>query len=140
MGVQVLGFDGNPYDQRSIFSMGDRFITQMLYLSVSGLYVTNGIPLDFTNGGGTPAAPNVVPPAAASGSVGPSMIIPGSNTRGNVTTAYQVAVGGTIGFLDGADPSSWLLVLYDSSGAQIANGTDLTGGFYDAVILAHWAR
>lgn len=59
MAISVLGFDGNPVDQRSIMP-ADRFLEVILLLSFSGSYSTGGDTLDLTNGGGTLAAPNIM--------------------------------------------------------------------------------
>jgi len=69
MSITVLGADGGPFDQNSIMAVGDRFIKQICRLVLSGNYVTGGDILDFTNGGGTPAAPTTVPPAQTRGIV-----------------------------------------------------------------------
>lgn len=67
MTITVLGMDGGPFDQNSESAAGDRFIRQYVLLKLSGNYVTGGDTLDLTNGGGTPAAPSIVPPAASRG-------------------------------------------------------------------------
>lgn len=55
--LTVNGFDGNPFDQRSIESMQGRFITCHYRVAVSGNYVAGGDTLDFTNGGVNSAVP-----------------------------------------------------------------------------------
>jgi hypothetical protein len=66
MTITVLGADGSPFDQNSI-ETSQRFIRALVRLVFSGNYVTGGDVLDLTNGGGTPAAPSVVPPAQSRG-------------------------------------------------------------------------
>jgi hypothetical protein len=69
MSIQVLGFDGNPFDQNSIEAAGGRFLKTLVRLALSGSYVTGGDTLDLTNAGGTVAAPNTVPNAQSRGLV-----------------------------------------------------------------------
>lgn len=61
MTITVLGMDGNPFDQQSIEASGARFLRCYNQFKLSGNYVTGGDTLDFTNGGGTLAAPVAVP-------------------------------------------------------------------------------
>jgi hypothetical protein len=67
MTVTVLGMDGNPFDQASIQAYGARFLAAYVKLVLSGNYATGGDLLDLTNGGGTPAAPTVIPQASSRG-------------------------------------------------------------------------
>ena len=64
MAITVLGQDGNPFDQGSIVAEADRYIRTFSIFKLSGNYTTGGDILDFTNGGGTLAAPVAVPPTA----------------------------------------------------------------------------
>jgi hypothetical protein len=66
MTITVLAADGSPFDQNSI-ETSQRFIRELVRLVFSGNYVTGGDTLDLTNGGGTPAAPTVVPAAQSRG-------------------------------------------------------------------------
>src|ERR1700676_4438347 len=88
MSVTILGADGNPFDQSSIMSFGDRFIRMLCRLVLSGNYVTGGDTLDFTNGGGTPAAPNAVPPAQVRGIVSIDI-----RPISKLTTSFAAAAG-----------------------------------------------
>lgn len=67
--ITVLGIDSNPFDQNSVESKGDRFMRSYVLLKLSLNYATGGDTLDLTNGGGTAAAPSVIPPAQARGLV-----------------------------------------------------------------------
>ncbi len=69
MAIQVLGVDGNPFDQNSIEGGPGRTVKTYVLFKFSGSYVTGGDTLDLSNGGGTPAAPNTIPTAQARGLV-----------------------------------------------------------------------
>jgi hypothetical protein len=59
--ITVLGLDGNPMDQQSIEASGARFLRCYNRFVLSGNYPTGGDTLDFTNGGGSLAAPVAIP-------------------------------------------------------------------------------
>jgi hypothetical protein len=61
MAITVLGMDGNPFDQNSVEAAGVRFLRAFCQFKLSGSYVTGGDTLDFTNGGGSLAAPVAIP-------------------------------------------------------------------------------
>jgi hypothetical protein len=88
MAITVLGADGGPFDQSSIMSVGDRFIRMLCRLVLSGNYVTGGDTLDFTNGGGSAAAPNAVPPAQVRGLVSVDV-----RPISKLTTSFAAAAG-----------------------------------------------
>ena len=67
MSVQVLGIDSNPFDQNSIEVPQGRFLRTYVVFKLSGNYVSGGDALDLTNGGGTLAAPSVIPQAQVRG-------------------------------------------------------------------------
>jgi len=138
MSVQVLGFDGNPFDQRSIRAMGDRFIETLVQLKLTGNYATGGDTLDFTNGGGTPAAPTTVPPAQGASAVGPirADVSDGPSVAGTV-----LANGGSYVLIPGTNPSNWKLKIFATAGAQYANGAYGADALTDTPILRlTWAR
>jgi hypothetical protein len=88
MTIKVVGLDGNPFDQNSVEARGDRFLREFVLLQLSGNYTTNGDTLDLTNGGGTSAFPNVLPPAASRGLADIDLIVRAT------TNASLLAVGG----------------------------------------------
>lgn len=59
MSVIVNGFDGNPFDQRSIEGLQGRFIVCHYLLALSGNQAAGGDTLDFTNGGVNSAVPQL---------------------------------------------------------------------------------
>src|SRR5271167_219526 len=132
MSVQVLGFDGNPFDQRSIRAMGDRFIETLVQLKLTGNYTTGGDTLDFTNGGGTPAAPTTVPPAQSNSNVGPArtVISDGPSPAGSVN-----ANGVDYVIIPGTNPTNWLLKIFATAGAQYANGSYGADALTDTVTI-----
>lgn len=83
MSIQVVGFDAGAFAQYHEEARGDRFIRQFLKLVFSGSYSTGGDTLDLTNAGGTPAAPNTVPPAVANGLVDVDVIERSTVSTGN---------------------------------------------------------
>lgn len=138
MSVKVNAFDNTPFDQRSIFSMGDRFITQLLRLVFSGTYITGGDTLDFTNVGGTPTYPNAVPPAASSAPVGPSSITVCDNDP-IAAPGASVAADYDYRFIAGATPDTWKVVIFTGAGVELENGIPY-GGDFDCLIVTHWSR
>lgn len=142
--LKVLGFDGNPYDQRSLQADADRFIRQVVRAVASGNYVAGGDILDLTNGGGTATAPNIVPPAQSTGLIS---IIPAPIATTN--TSLSAANGGynVIFPAGGAVP---LLQQYLSTiklKIYVGAGTEYVAGAYGADVLADiiqlelvWAR
>ncbi|MGH9735428.1 MAG: hypothetical protein ACRD8A_12670 [Candidatus Acidiferrales bacterium] len=59
MPITVNGFDGNPFDQRSIESLQGRFIVCHYLLGLLGNQAVGGDTLDFTNGGVNSAVPTL---------------------------------------------------------------------------------
>lgn len=124
--VTLLGFDGNPFDQRSVEG-GGRFMRCHLRLKLTGSYTTGGDTLDFSNGGGTPAAPSTVPPAAANNAaVGPDQV----NMMDGPTIAGTVSAnGGYYVIIKGTNPTNWKLKVFATAGSEYgagAYGTDAT--------------
>ena len=137
--VQVLGYDGNPFDQRSIQPGVGRFIRTLVMLKLTGNYTTNGDTLDFTNGGGTAAAPNTVPPDAdASPAIGPSRV---DISDGPVVAGGILANGGSYVVIRGTNPTNWKLKIFATAGGQYANGAYGVDALTDTPILSlDWAR
>ena len=138
MAVQVLGFDGNAFDQRSIRSIGDRFIETLVRLKLTGNYPLGGDTLDFTNGGGTPAAPTTVPPGQGASNLGPirADVSDGPSVAGTV-----LANGGSYVLIPGTGPTNWLLKIFATAGTQYATGAYGADALTDTVILRlTWAR
>jgi hypothetical protein len=135
MAVTVLGFDGGPFDQRSILASGDRFIRTLVRLKLTGNYTTGGDTLDFTNGGGTPAAPTTVPPAQQASSLGPirTVVSDGPSIAGTV-----MANGGEYVVIPGTNPTNWLLKIFATAGAQYANGAYGADALTDTPIVELW--
>jgi hypothetical protein len=69
MPVQVLGVDGNPFDENSIEVIPGRFLRTYVLLKLSGNYPAGGDIFDITNAGGTALAPNATPQAVSRGLV-----------------------------------------------------------------------
>ena len=137
MAVTVLGFDGAPFDQRSIQPGVGRFIRTLVRLKLTGNYTTGGDTLDFTNGGGTPAAPTTVPPDAGS-PIGPDRadVSDGPTVAGTV-----LANGGSYVLIVGTNPTNWKLKVFATAGAQYANGAYGADATTDTPILSlDWAR
>ncbi|MBU6231678.1 hypothetical protein KGP36_03335 [Patescibacteria group bacterium] len=137
LAVKVMGFDGNPLDQRS-FEAGDRFIKVRVQLQIqAGNYAANGIALDWSNGGGAPANPSSIPPAAQGLAQGPCAVtISGSGPAGGVN-----ANGGKYVAVPGTDPTNWLLKIFATAGTEYANGAlgnDALNDIINAEVL--WPR
>lgn len=139
MPVQVLGFDGNPFDQRSIQADGSRFITTRVRLKLTGNYTTGGDTLDFTNGGGTPAAPTTVPPAASnSQAVGPDVAVV---SDGPTVAGTVLANGGNYVVIKGTNPTNWKLKVFATAGNEYSNGAYNTDATTDTPELQlSWSR
>jgi len=142
--IQVLGFDGSPFSPEIHCSAkGDRFIRAFLLLKFSGNYVAGGDTLDLTNGGGTPAAPNTVPPAV---SKGPAQIyIEGRGPTGGFSGGggYGVVIPPAADApLTFADAAALKLKLWKTNGATEyaagAYGADITGDTFIAEVV--WPR
>lgn len=133
MAITVKGFDGNPFDQRSIVGI-TRMIQCLHLLSFSGNYSTGGDTLDWTNGGVNSA----VPPDASGSTTGP-VRTDVDDATGAITTVtgkngqYVIILGTTL--------SNWKCKIYVTPGVEYsagAYGTDVT---QDTVILStYWVR
>jgi len=118
--------------------MGDRFIETLAQLKLTGNYTTGGDTLDFTNGGGTPAAPTTVPPAQGASAVGPirADVSDGPSVAGTI-----LANGGGYVLIPGTNPTNWKLKIFATAGAQYANGAYGADALTDTPILRlTWAR
>jgi hypothetical protein len=138
MAVTVLGFDGAPFDQRSIQPGVGRFIRTLVRLKLTGNYTTGGDTLDFTNGGGSLAAPTTVPPGQQNNPVGPDRadVNDGPTVPGTV-----LANGGNYVLIKGTNPTNWLLKVFATAGAQYANGAYGADALTDIIILSlDWSR
>jgi hypothetical protein len=97
-----------------------------------------GDTLDFTNGGGTPAAPNTVPPTASTGSVGPSETV---ITDGPTVAGSVLANGGGYVVIKGTNPTNWKLKIFATAGTEYANGAYGADATTDTPNLqCDWAR
>lgn len=138
MSVQVLGFDGAPFDQRSIQFGQGRFITTLCRLKLTGNYTAGGDTLDFTNGGGTPTLPTTVPADAYGSPTGPSRIdiSDGPSPAGSV-----IVNGGGYVVIPGTNPTNWKLKIFATAGSEYSAGAYGTDVLTDTPILKlDWAR
>ncbi len=136
--VTVLGFDGAGFDQRSILADGPRFIRTLVRLKMTGNYTTGGDVLDFTNGGGTPAAPTTVPPAQQANPAGPvrTVVCDGPSPAGTV-----LSNGGNYTVIPGTNPTNWKLKIFATAGTEYANGAYGADALTDpATLELFWAR
>lgn len=141
--VTLYGVDGNPFDQNSIEAVGARFLRTYVRMALSGNYPTGGDLFDLTNGGGTPAAPTVVPQAQNGGLVSIDF-----RPFSKLTTSFA-AVGGQYEIINAGGivpiPFSAInalrLQLWLASNAQYANGAygaDALGDVITAELI--WKR
>lgn len=138
LAVKVLGFDGAPFDQRSILAEGDRFIKAIVRLAIqAGSYAPGGLALDWSNGGGTPTVPSAIPAAAQGVAQGPSRAAVASmGPSGGV-----LANGGTYVLVPGTNPTNWLLKIFATAGTEYATGALGTDALTDTPeVEVHWAR
>lgn len=141
--ITVLGMDQNPYDQNSLEPCNGRFLRQVVNLKFSGNYVAGGDVLDLTNAGGTPAAPNVVPPAQARGLVAID-IRPLATTNASLSAIngnYICRIPSAVVPVAGANLAALKVKIY------VGAGTEYVAGAYGADVLADvvqaeliWAR
>lgn len=135
MTIKVNGFDGNPFDQNSIFERTGPFIKTKHKLAFSGSYATGGDTLDFTNGGINSA----VPPLAIR-LVFPDPIAGGAaSSVSNVGGSYiPVPPAGTV---PSTNFTGWKLKIWTGAGSEYsagAYGTDVTTD--DVFIECVWAK
>lgn len=135
--VKVMGYDGNPFDQNSI-QVVPRFIkTVCKLLFQAGDYVTGGLTLDWTNGGGSPSYPNAFPPAAAGVAAGPSRV----SMNVNSPVGGVVNLGGGYVLVPGTNPTNWKIMIYKTAGSEYGATALLADVLTDNVILeAEWVR
>jgi hypothetical protein len=138
MSIKVVGFDGGAFSQyHEDAGSSGRFIRQFLLLVFSGNYVTGGDLLDLTNAGGSPAAPNTVPPAAANGLASIDV-----NARGTLAATSLLFAGGTYVIvapnldtplkLSNADLSTLRLKVFKNTAGSVA---EYSAGAYGADVL-----
>lgn len=131
--VVVQGFDGNPFDQKSVIQWM-RFITTLHKLILSGNYITGGDTVDWTNGGVNSA----VPSAQAFQSTGPVRCDINDNAPSGSTVLGK---GGNYILIPGATISTWKLKIFVTAGTEYtqgAYGADATG---DTIIVkSDWGR
>lgn len=131
--VLVQGFDGNPFDQRSVQAFL-RFITTIHKLILSGNYTTGGDTLDWTNGGVNSA----VPSAQSFQSTGPVRCDICDNAPLGTTVLGK---GGNYVVIPGTLLTNWKLKLFVTAGTEYtqgAYGADATG---DSILIkSDWAR
>jgi hypothetical protein len=143
MSIQVLGMDAAPFDQNSESAAGDRFIRQYVRAVLSGNYVAGGDSLDLTNGGGTPAAPSIVPPAANRGLVSVDVRPIGKTTAAFscVGGAYSVISPGAVLPVPVSAVNALKLKLFLVTNAEYAAGAYGADALGDLIILElTWAR
>lgn len=139
--IQVLGFDGGALSQNSFGGAFERFIHALYLLKFSGNYVAGGDTLDFSNAGGSPSAPNAIPPGAralASIALNGMGISTGlSVVNGNYVPVSPVAT----------TPIPLASVLLMKVKIYLANGSEYTAGAYGSDVLTDiiiaevdWAR
>lgn len=143
MPIQVLGFDGGAFDQNSVEPYAGRFLKSLVRLVFSGSYPTGGDTLDFTNAGGTPSAPSVVPPAQSRGlaaiDIRPhSKIVTGLAAVGG---SYNPVIPGGVLPVPNSGVNALKLKIYLVTNAEYtagAYGADVLGD----IVLAelYWAR
>ena len=132
MAVKVYGFDGNPFDQRSIVG-GLRVITCIYRIVLSGNYATGGDTLDFTNGGVNSA----VPSAQGFQVTGPIRC----DVCDNGPTGGVLANGGNYVCIPGTGLTNWLLKIFATAGTQYAPGAYGVDATTDTILLrVDWAR
>lgn len=128
MSVIVNGFDGNPFDQRSVVS-SMRVITAIYKLKLTGNYVAGGDALDWTNGGVNSAVP-----AAQSGG------ILRVDVCDNGPAAGVLALGGNYVCIPGAALTNWLLKVFKTAGSEYT-GAYLADALTDNILLkVDWLR
>lgn len=141
--ITVTGMDGGAVDQNSIIAEGPRFIRQLIRLTPSGLYVAGGDTLDISNAGGTPAAPNAIPPAQSRGLIQANVSpLATSNTAlSAVNGNYVIRIPSAIVPLTIAFLTALKLKIYLANGSEYpagAYGTDVLADILQAELI--WAR
>lgn len=128
MTIKVNGFDGNPFDQRSIITQ-QHFFLCLYKLSFSGSYATGGDTLDFTNGGVNSA----VPPLAGL----PIRIAP--SAQGATDSVSEE--GGIYQYLPGTLLTNNKLEIYANGGTEYSAGAYNADVLTDVVFLeVYWER
>jgi hypothetical protein len=128
MPVLVNGFDGAPFDQRSIIA-SQRTITTLHKLKLTGAYTAGGDTLDWTNGGVNSA----VPPAQSGGIVR-------IDVCNNGPAAGVLGLGGNYVCIPGLLLTNWLLKIFKTAGTEYS-GAYLADVLTDNVILrVDWLR
>lgn len=123
MSITVLGFDGNPFDQNSLWAGGDRFVEAIMKLKLSGSYVTGGDSLDLSNGGGTPTSPTAFPPAVVRGAS--TFDIEAHGSAGSWSSFggyYQIVAPNADSPLTFADLQNMKLKIFQAGGSELGAG------------------
>ncbi len=143
MSIQVLGIDGGPFDQNSVEVISGRTLRSYVLLKLSGNYATGGDTLDLTNGGGTPAAPSVIPPAQNRGLISID-IRPFCKTTASFSAAdgqYYVITPGPTTPIPASALNSMLLKLMKDIAVEYSAGAYAADVLADILIAElTWAR
>lgn len=141
--ITVTGMDGGAVDQNSIIAEGPRFIRQLIRLTPSGSYVAGGDTLDISNAGGTPSAPNAIPPAQSRGliQVNINPLATTNTALSAVNGNYIVRVPSAVVPLTIAFLATLKLKIYVGAGTEYvagAYGSDVLADIIQAELI--WAR
>lgn len=132
MAVKVQGYDGNPFDQRSIMSFM-RFLTTIHRLILSGNYATGGDTLDWTNAGINSA----VPPDAPS-LIGPDRCDVNDNAFSGATV---LGAGGNYILIPGTNLTNWKLKIFKTAGAEYGAGAYVADALTEVLLIkSDWFR
>ena len=142
MSIQLLGLDGNPFDQNSIWAGGDRFLETVLAVVFSGSYSTGGDSVDFTNGGGTPAVPSTIPPAQSRGAATLDVEAHGPSGSRSANGGYYTLVAPNNNRPSKfADLQNYKLKIFSGGGTELGAGAYPSDVLTDTVqIKVVWAR
>jgi hypothetical protein len=136
MAIKVAGFDGNPFDQRSIIGGFARFITTMYLLVFSGSYTTGiggGDTIDWTNGGVNSA----VPSAQSFQTIGPIR----TDVDDDGPSTGVLAAGGGYIIIPGTNLTNWKIKIFATAGTELGTGAYPSSVTSDTVLLrCDWAR
>ena len=137
MSIKALGYDGTPFNFEN-HTVGDvTVIRDFVLLQFSGNYSTGGDALDLTNGGGTPASPTTVPPAASVGVIDLDVIARSSAAGGLVAGggSYVIIAPNAHTPLQFADLANLKVKIFTSGNTELAAGAYPASVTGDVVIL-----
>lgn len=143
MSIQVLGYDGTPFNFIQHASGNETAIRTMLKLLFSGNYPTGGDKLDLTNGGGTPAAPSTIPPAVQNGLIDIDILPRSTATSGQTASGggYVVIAPNADAPLTFSDVQNLKLKIFNAGGGELSAGAYPAAVTGDVVVLeCFWAR